>query len=264
MTTESTSFPGRAQDQEHSPISTPPFPDDTEKIPDAVPGESEPEAEQPAAPKQQQASGAKAVREIVETLLLAVIIFVAVRALVLNFRVDGSSMYPNLHNGEMLLVNRNVYAHLDVNKWLDYIPFVDKDGEHIVYLFHPPERGDIIVFNPPISSDKPYIKRVIAVAGDTVQVKSDGYVYVNDQKLEEDYIHETMDECGRSCNPQTVPDGYIYVLGDNRNNSSDSRVFGFVPIGNIIGKAWLTYWPLDDFGLVPHENYPDLGSSSGD
>jgi len=217
--------------------------------------------EAPTTPQRPTASktAARAVREIVETLLLALIIFVAVRALVLNFRVDGNSMVPNLHNEEMLLVNRNVYMHFDLNKWMNYIPGVDRDGERIMYPFHPPERGDIIVFNPPLSSEKPYIKRVIGVPGDTVEVRQDGYVYVNDAQVEESYIQGPITECQqRTCDPVVVPEGEIYVLGDNRRNSSDSRIFGTVPIDNIIGKAWLTYWPLDDFGLVPHEEYPNI------
>jgi signal peptidase I len=204
-------------------------------------------------------TAARAVREIVETLLLALVIFVAVRALVLNFRVDGSSMVPNLHNREMLLVNRNVYFHFDENKWLNYLPWEDRKGEHIVYLFHPPQRGDIIVFNPPVASEKPYIKRIIAVGGDTVEIKADGYVYVNGVRLEEPYIQGGITECNvRKCDPVHVPEGSVYVLGDNRRNSSDSRIFGVVDIDDIIGKAWLTYWPLSDFGLVPHYNYPDI------
>lgn len=218
------------------------------------------EAEQRAAAKPRSGKSAtRAVREIVETLLLALVIFVAVRALVLNFRVDGNSMLPNLHNQEMLLVNRNAYFHFDLNKWLNYLPWEDRKGQDIIFLFHPPQRGDIIVFNPPVASEKPYIKRVIAVAGDTVEIKPGGYVYVNGTRLEEPYIQGGITECNvRKCEPVTVPAGKVYVLGDNRRNSSDSRIFGVVDINDIIGKAWLTYWPLSDFGLVPHYTYPNI------
>ncbi len=198
-----------------------------------------------------------ALREIIETLLLAFLIFVAVRSLVLNFRVDGSSMVPNLHNSEMLLVNRNVYMHFDLNKWLDYIPGQDHDQPRIVYPFHPPERGDIIVFNPPTLSDKPYIKRVIGLAGETVEIKN-GAVYIDGVKLDEPYIQDGITECNQvNCTPWKIPDGYIFVMGDNRRNSSDSRIFGPVKIDSIIGKASLTYWPFRDFGLVPHYDYDD-------
>ncbi len=204
-------------------------------------------------------SAGRAIREIVETLLLALIIFVAVRALVLNFRVDGNSMVPNLHDREMLLVNRNVYFHFDLNKWLNYLPGEDREGARVVYPFHPPQRGDIIVFQPPVASEKPYIKRVIGVAGDTVEIRPDGYVYINGQRLDEPYIQGPITECNqRTCQAVTVKEGEIYVLGDNRRNSSDSRIFGVVDIDDIIGKAWLTYWPMDDFGLVPHYDYPEI------
>ncbi|HET8522145.1 MAG TPA: signal peptidase I [Thermomicrobiales bacterium] len=206
-------------------------------------------------------SGMRAIREIVETLLLAVVIFVAVRMVVLNFRVDGMSMVPNLHDQEMLLVNRNVYFHFDLNRVLNLLPGEDRNGQDIVYPFHPPERGDIIVFNPPVNppSSKPYIKRVIAVAGETVTFEN-GSVYIDGQKLDEPYINSGITDCdGRYeyCDV-TVPQGKIFVLGDNRQNSSDSRVFGPVSINSIIGKAWVTYWPFDDIGLVPHYDYPDI------
>lgn len=186
----------------------------------------------------------RAVREIVETLLLAALIFFLVRLVVLNFRVDGQSMTPNLDDGQMLLVNRNAYQ------------FLDWQGNKF-YPFDPPERGDIVVFNPPTESDKPYIKRIIGLPGDRVTF-SNGQVFVNGEMLDEDYI-EDRTRCGRNdyCD-EVVPDGSIFVLGDHRTNSSDSRVFGSVPIENVIGKAWLSYWPANDIGFVPHEEYSDI------
>lgn len=186
----------------------------------------------------------RAVREIVETLLLAALIFFLVRLVVLNFRVDGQSMTPNLDNEQMLLVNRNAYQ------------FVDWQG-HTFYPFDPPERGDIVVFNPPTESDKPYIKRIIGLPGDEVTFNN-GQVFVNGHMLEEDYI-EDRTRCQRNdfCDV-IVPEGSIFVLGDHRSNSSDSRVFGPVPIENVIGKAWLSYWPIEDIGFVPHESYPEI------
>ena len=205
-------------------------------------------------------SGARAVREIVETILLAVVIFVVVRMVVLNFKVDGTSMFPNLDDGEMLLVNRNVYFHFDSNALVDWIPGVDREGENIVYLFHPPQRGDIIVFNPPISSEKPYIKRVIGLPGETVEIRG-GSVFIDGVQLQEPYIEADITECNtgrRACEPVVVPEGSVFVLGDNRNNSSDSRSFGIVEVDDIIGKAWFAYWPSDDIGLVPHYDYPEI------
>ena len=185
----------------------------------------------------------RAVREIVETLLLAALIFFLVRLVVLNFRVDGESMLPNLDDGQMLLVNRNAYQYFDF-------------GGELYYPFDPPERGDVIVFQPPTGSDKPYIKRIIGLPGEEVTF-GDGKVFIDGEVLDEDYIDErTRCNAARSdgCDV-VVPDGYVYVLGDHRTNSSDSRAFGAVPIENIVGKAWLSYWPANDVGLVPHETY---------
>jgi signal peptidase I len=141
---------------------------------------------------------------------------------------------------------------------LDIIPGVDRSGQDIVYPFHPPERGDIIVFNPPTVSDKPYIKRVIGLPGETITI-ADGFVYVNGVKLDEPYIDGAITECNRSkCDPVTVAEGSVFVLGDNRRNSSDSRIFGPIKVDSIIGKAWITYWPFSDFGLVPHFDYPGI------
>ncbi len=208
------------------------------------------------------------VREIVETLLLALLIFVLVRAVVLNFRVEGHSMDTSLQNNEMLLVNRNAYLSIDQDKWFGWIPFVDTDEGDTWYPFGTPERGDIIVLNPPgeaSNSDKPYIKRVIGLPGDTIEIHDDG-VYINGVRLDESYIDEgNLSRCSPAaqyCGPIEIPEGYVYVMGDNRMNSEDSRYFGLVPIDNIIGKAWITYWPVGEIGVVPHNDYPELEDSA--
>lgn len=203
------------------------------------------------------------VREIVETLILALIIFVAVRSVVLNFRVDGLSMMPSLQNNEMLLVNRNAYFNFDTWALVDWLPLVEHDDKNVVYPFDPPKRGDIIVFDAPVEgADKPYIKRVIGLAGETVEIHDNG-VYINGEQLDEEYLGGELTYCGRegqSCPTVTVPEGSVLVLGDNRNNSSDSRSFGTVDVDRIIGKAWVTYWPRDVIGVVPHYDYPELGN----
>jgi signal peptidase I len=208
---------------------------------DGTPNTRPAEATAAPAPSSKSQAG-RAVREIVETLLLAALIFFLVRLVVLNFRVDGESMLPNLDDGEMLLVNRNAYQYFDFG------------GEHY-YPFDPPERGDVIVFDPPTGSDKPYIKRVIGLPGEEVTF-GDGKVFIDGVLLDEDYIEERTG-CGRRLEycDVIVPDGYVYVLGDHRTNSSDSRTFGAVPVTNIVGKAWLSYWPANDVGFVPHESY---------
>jgi len=204
------------------------------------------------------------LREIVETLLIALIIFVAVRAVVLNFRVDGESMEPNLGDNEMLLVNRNAYFSYDKESWFGWIPGVDAEDGDLVYPFGKPERGDIVVLDPPPSAsvDKPYIKRVIGEPGETVEIRGD-HVFINGQQLEEPYLNGTETRCEPSfnvCGPIAIPEDSVLVLGDNRLNSEDSRVFGVVPIDDIIGKTWITYWPRSEIGTVPHFDYPEISN----
>ncbi|MBF6600415.1 MAG: signal peptidase I [Dehalococcoidia bacterium] len=194
-------------------------------------------------------------RELVETLLLAVLIFFAVKAVVQNFRVEGSSMMPSLTNNQYLLVNKALYYRIDthtLNKFLPFIP--DSDGER--HLFRAPRRGDVIVFKFPLDTSRDFIKRVIGVPGDTVEVR-DGKVFINGSPLVEPYEQAAPNY---TYGPKTVPPGQYFVLGDNRNNSYDSHAWrqqcsaqqecDFVPEANIIGQAWITYWPWGDLGLV--------------
>jgi signal peptidase I len=202
------------------------------------------------------------VRELVETVLLTLVIFVAVRTLVVNFRVDGESMEPNLLNGEYLLVNKAVYFHFDLNGVKNLVPGQHHNGQDIVYLFHPPQRGDIIVFEPPVPTDKPYVKRVIGLPGDRITIREDT-VYINGQALKEPYISDppryTYPLGFSGATEYTVPAGYIFVLGDNRNNSNDSHVFNAVQLESVIGKATFAYWPPGLFGFIPHERYTVVG-----
>jgi signal peptidase I len=205
------------------------------------------------------ASPYRFVREIVETVLLALVIYLGVRMVVLPYEVEGASMSPNLFNHERLMVNRLAYAHYDSNHFWNLLPWEDREGEHVVYPFGQPERGDIIVFNPPTPSVKPYVKRVIGLPGETITFRN-GYVYVDGERLDEEYIDGPITGCER---PQhrycevTVPEGHIFVLGDNRDNSSDSRYFGVVSIDAIIGEAVFTNWPLDAIGPVPDVDYDE-------
>jgi signal peptidase I len=197
------------------------------------------------------------VREIAETLLLALIIFVAVRAVVLNFRVDGFSMMPSLHDQEMLLVNRNAYANFDAWSLVDWLPLVEHAEASEIHPFSPPQRGDIIVFDPPVENpEEPYIKRIIGLPGETVEILDDG-VFIDGVRLDEPYLggEETSCDGQRFCGPLTVPEGSVYVFGDNRDDSTDSADFGPVALDRIIGKVWLTYWPPKRFDLAPHVDY---------
>lgn len=201
----------------------------------------------------------RTIRELVETLLLAALLYVGVRTFILPYQVEGASMTPNLQNRERLLVNRGAYAHFDANNLWNLLPWEERAGNSEVYPFDPPQRGDIIVFNPPQQSDKPYIKRIIGLPGDTVSFTA-GHVFVNGEALEEDYIDGAITDCnGRYCDVGPIPEGSVYVLGDNRTNSTDSRRFGLVTMERIIGKVFFANWPLDDIGPLPDADYPDEG-----
>lgn len=184
--------------------------------------------------------------ELVQTLILAGLIFLGVRAMAQNFRVEGSSMEPGLHDGQYLLVNKAIYFKINLETLSKYLPFVDAGDRPDRFLFRAPKRGDVIVFQFPEDPSRDFIKRVIAVPGDMVEEKN-GVIFVNGIALEESYItpHDQRSY------PQTlVPAGQYFVLGDNRTNSSDSRSWGFVPEKNIIGQAMFSYWPMDNFGGV--------------
>jgi signal peptidase I len=214
--------------------------------------------EEPAPVPLRTKKAGRGAAELLRTVLIAAIVFVGARVFVLPYEVEGASMFPNLHNSERVLVNRSVYWHVDVSQFVNWIPGVDLSQKEI-YPFHPPERGDIVVLNPPVpNATEPYIKRIIATAGETVSFKN-GYVYIDGKRLDEPYIKGAITSCDRivKCEFGTVPDGYVYVLGDNRQNSSDSRSFGFVKIDDIIGKAWFANWPLDRIGILPHYNYDE-------
>ncbi|MCC6705064.1 MAG: signal peptidase I [Thermomicrobiales bacterium] len=205
------------------------------------------------APQEGTKKRSGALRETIETLILAALIFFGVRQLVLNFQVDGHSMDPNLDNGEMLLVNRHAYETYNLSALINWLPFININ-DHVVTPFGAVERGDIVVFNPP-NDDKPYIKRIIATAGDEVSFQ-DGHVFVNGQQVIEEHIVKPTNCPSASCREAIiVPEGYVYVLGDNRTSSQDSRYFGPIAIDSIIGKAIFAYWPVSDIGRVPHYDY---------
>ena len=165
-------------------------------------------------------------REMLITIVLAVVIFFVIQATLQTFIVVGTSMKPSFQDGQRLLVNK------------------------AVYIFHEPERGDVVIFQPPENSEEDYIKRIIALPGDTVEVKT-GAVYVNGSKLDEPYINNPPHY---PLEPQEIPKGKYFVLGDNRNNSHDSHNGWVVPRENMVGKAWLSIWPPAKLGVIP--DYP--------
>jgi signal peptidase I len=166
------------------------------------------------------------LREIVETVLLTVAIFLLVNAATGRFRIEGASMEPNLHDSEYVLIDK------------------------VSYRLHGPERGDVIVFERP-GNERDYIKRIIGLPGDTVQIAG-GQVLVNGIALDEPYLDQATKG---DVQARQVEEGRYFVMGDNRNNSSDSRTFGSIPLKDIIGRAWLVYWPPSEWATVPHHTY---------
>ena len=161
-------------------------------------------------------------REIVETLALTLIIFVVIHFTVQNYQVDGTSMETTLHNNEYVLVNKQAY------------------------LFQPPARGDVIVFVWPVDTTKDLIKRVIGIPGDTI-VTTSSTVQLDGVVLNEPYVKVPYNLEGRTW---VVPPNYYFVMGDNRQFSDDSRDWGFVPKSNIIGKAVMVYWPINQWQFI--------------
>ena len=169
--------------------------------------------------------GEEAKDWIISIVVAVVLAFLIRQFIVELYIVDGPSMRPTLQSQERLVVNKFIYS------------------------LRAPEKGEILVFKYPRDQSRDFIKRVIATPGDTIEIK-DGRVYVNDQMLNEGYILEKT----RSEYPKaTVPDGTVFVMGDNRHNSEDSRFadVGFVPYSLIKGKAMLVFWPFSQFKTLP-------------
>lgn len=163
------------------------------------------------------------LRDILETILPALVIVVLVNVFLAQAtRVEGQSMQPSLQSDERLVI------------------------EKLSYHLHPPQRGDIIVLRLADRSSNPLIKRVIGLPGETVEIR-DGRVYINGQMLEEPYVTQSA---SGSMPPRVISPGHVFVLGDNRDYSNDSRTFGEVPFENIVGRAWFRYWPLNEIGFV--------------
>jgi signal peptidase I len=196
--------------------------------------------------------GKSAVREILETIVLTLLIFLAVRALGQNFVVEGESMLPTLNNSQYLIVDKVSYARWDSN-FLPRLFGQDVPTDTHYLLGNGPQRGDIIVFHA-WHEDKDYIKRVIGLPGDQIEIKFNDHVYVNGVPLTEPYI---LDPPDYDLAPLTVPANSLFVLGDNRRNSSDSHLKdnGPVSMDQVIGRAWISYWPPPTIGPLPHPTY---------
>lgn len=168
--------------------------------------------------------------DIIQTVVVALSIFVIVYLFFFQpHQVKGNSMMLNFLNGEYLLTDK------------------------VTYRFQEPKRGDIIVFAAPKNEEYEYIKRIIGLSGETIKIEG-GDVFINGKELEEKYLPKGLETRSGSFLKEdqvfSIPEGQYLVMGDNRDHSSDSRGWGPVPRENIVGKAWLRYWPLDKFGLV--------------
>lgn len=181
------------------------------------------EEEQPQKSKGREALGTVIYIGIVLIITILVICFVGQRT-----KVSGPSMYPTLHDGDNLIVDK------------------------ISYRFHDPERFDVVIFPYEYEKRTYYIKRVIGLPGETVQIDYEGNIYIDGEILEEDYGYETMVSPGIAEEPITLAEDEYFVLGDNRNNSTDSRVAAVGPVhkDRIIGRAWIRIFPFKDAGLV--------------
>ena len=187
--------------------------------------------------------------EIVETLVLTLIIFLVIQTFVAQpYKVQQQSMEHTLEPDQYVLVDK------------------------LTPRFDTYKRGDIVVFTPPPDwsreDDTPFIKRVIGLGGETVEIR-DGDVFINGTKLDEGYLFAT--QSGDPTQPTTVPGdehrwvipaGELFLMGDHRANSADSRMFGPVESGQVIGRAWLRYWPLDTFGILQTPTYPELAPAT--
>ena len=185
-------------------------------------------------------------REILEAVLLALVVLIVFQATVRNFKVEGSSMAPTLESGHFLVVDQASFLKFDRERLSRVVPFWKVDEAEPEFVFTPPDRGEIIVFQYPRDTTKDFVKRVLGLPGETVEVRS-GTVYVNGEAIREPYLRRRD---GSSVAPLTLGEKEYYVIGDNRRNSNDSRAWGAVPEENIVGRVWLVYWPWDDIRFV--------------
>ena len=162
------------------------------------------------------------IKDILEIALISLFLFLSINTISARIRVESVSMQPTLFAGNFVVVNK------------------------LSYRFGEPSRGDIIVFRyPPDPELDPYIKRVIGLPGEHVLVE-DGKVYINGVRISEPYLETQTQQGGE----WTVPQDGLFMMGDNRNNSSDSRAWGMVPLENVIGKAFMVYWPPEKWEVL--------------
>lgn len=170
------------------------------------------------------------LRQILLTVLIVFLVFGLMHVTLQSYEVNLSSMESNFHDGQRVLV------------------------EKVTYRFHSPNRGDVIVFDPPTLTSDPYIKRIIGLPGETIEIR-DGEIFIDGRLLEEtsDFFSQIPES--DSYPLKEIPEDQYFVLGDNRSHSSDSRDWGPVSREDIIGRVWIRYWPLGQLGFSPSYSY---------
>jgi signal peptidase I len=199
-------------------------------------------SEQPAstaATPTRASTASSLLRELLEVVVLAVILYFGISFAVQAVHVEGLSMFATLDDNDYLIANK------------------------IDYRLHAPQRGDIIILRPPSNNSTDFIKRIIALPGERILI-TDGFVYINGRKLDEPYLPEAWTQLANWGGPDgtIVPPNDYFVMGDNRNRSQDSRVFGFIGRDRIDGRAWFRIWPLNHFGDI-YSQLPVLEAGSG-
>ena len=159
-------------------------------------------------------------------------------------------MRPTLSGGQYLLVNKIVYRHLNVGSATNAVSNGDSAQDGRIFPFHPPHHGEVVIFSFPDDPSRDFVKRVIGIPGDTVEIRG-GQTFVNGARVNEPYAE--LDQYDQM-DARKVPSNSFFVMGDNRSHSNDSRDWGTVPMENIVGRAWVRYWPPHQIAIFPTEH----------
>ena len=188
------------------------------------------------------------IREIIETIILSLLLFIGIQFAVQTYQVEGASMRPTLSQGQYLLVNKVVYRHFNVGGAEGAVSNGEFAEDTLIFPFHPPQHGEVVIFNFPDDPSRDFVKRVIGVPGDTVEIR-DGQTFVNGTKLKESYAE--LDDFDEMDALKVPPDSY-FVMGDNRRHSNDSRDWGTVPLEFIVaGLGYATGPPTRSTSSPP-------------